>query len=264
MRDDDFFKDTPRNTLEMKGLSFEFPVLYYDFRFMTCIFTVKIDRLKKILPHSQFIPIQIWPGTGMLSITAFEYRDTSIGPYNEVAISVPLNFSPATFVGHHSALSMMRKNIFPVYIHHLPVTTEIARDAGIYFYNYPKFLAEIDFDERQDFFEITLREEDDLILKMSATKFSLKKSEILEFHTFSLGEKTVMHTLIEGCAAKFGQKILGRCGELELGSHRISDELRNLKMSKSSWLGFSGENTMSKLYDPDQQWDKSTMKLVSS
>ncbi|MBW1855431.1 MAG: hypothetical protein JRJ00_12265 [Deltaproteobacteria bacterium] len=73
-----------------------------------------------------------------------------------------------------------------------------------------------------------------------------------------------MHTLIEGRAAKFGQKILGKCGELELGSHRISDELRNFKMSKSSWIGFSGENTMSKLYDPDQRWDKDTMKLVSS
>jgi hypothetical protein len=262
MRDDAFFKDTPRKTLEMKGESVEFPVLYYDFRSTTCIFTARIKRLKSILPHPQFIPIQLWPGTGLFAITAFEYRDTSIGPYNEVALSVPLNFPPAAFLGRHSALSMMRKNIFPVYIHHLPVTTEIARDGGIHFYNYPKFLAEIDFQDRQDFIEITLKEGDYLILKLLAKKLPLKKSALFEFHTFSLGEKTIMHALAEGRAAKFGQKMLGKCGELELGSHRISDELKALELSKSAWSGFCGEGAMSKLYDPDQQWDKDTLKPV--
>lgn len=263
MRDDDFFKDTPRKALEMKGLSLEFPVLYYDFRFTTCIFTARINRLKKILPHPQFIPIQIWPGTGMLGITAFEYRDTSVEPYNEVAVTVPLNFPPAAFLGKHTALSMMRRNVFPVYIHRLPVTTEIARDFGIYFYDYPKFLADIDFQERGKYLEITLKEGDDLILKLLAKKLPLKKSAQVEFHTFSLGEKAIMHTLIEGRAAKFGQKMWGKCGELELGSHRISDELKDLGLSKSAWSGFCGEGAMSKLYDPDQQWDKDTLKPVS-
>jgi hypothetical protein len=264
MRDDDFFKDTQRNAREMKGLSCEFPVLYYDFRFVNCIFTVKMDRLKHILPHTQFLPIQIWPGTGMLAVTAFEYRDTSIGPYNEVAISVPLNFPPATFVGKNSALTMLRKHIYPLYIYHLPVTTEMARDVGVYFYNYPKFLAEIEFHERQDGIEVALREENDLILKMSTKRLALNKSAPIESHTFSLGEKTVMHTLIEGRAAKFGQKILGKCGELELGSHHISDELRKLEMSTSSWIGFSAENAMSKLNHPNQQWELDSMKPVSS
>ena len=246
MKDDDFFKDTPRKTLDMEGQSIEFPILYYDFRFMNCIFSVKIERLKQILPHENFSPIQIRPGIGMLSICAFEYHDTSIGPYNEVAISVPINFPPASYLGKHTALSTMRQNIFPVYIYQLPVTTEIARDGGVYFYNYPKFLAKIDFFDREDSTEITLREGDDLIF------------------TFSLGEKTIMHTLIEGRARKYGKNMLGRCGELELGSHKISEELKNLKMSKSAWRGLSGEGTMSKLHDPDQQRDKETLKIVST
>lgn len=262
MRDHDFFKDTPKKTLEVEGLSVDFPVLYYDFRFVSCIFTAKIKRLKKILPHPQFTPIQIWPGTGMLSITAFEYRDTSIGPYNELAVSVPINFPPAEFLGKHSAPSMMNKHIYPVYIHQLPVTTEIARDGGIYFYNYPKFLAAIDFQEQQDHLEVTLSENDTLVLKLRTKTQPLPKSSTFEFHTFSLGEKTAMHTLVEGRADNFGQKMLGKCGELELGSHRISDEIKNLGLSKSAWSGFSGESAMSKLHHPDMQWDKNTLKLV--
>ncbi len=248
--------------LDMEGQSIEFPVLYYDFRFVNCIFTVKINRLKQILPHENFLPIQVIPGIGMLSICAFEYHDTSIRPYNEVAISVPINFPPASYLGKHTALSTMRQNIFPVYIYQLPVTSEIARDAGVYFYNYPKFLAEIDFLDREDSIEVTLREGNDLVLKMLAKKLSLKRSERFELHTFSLREKTIMHSLIEGRALKYGKKMLGRCGELELGSHKISEELKNLKMSKSAWSGLSGEGAMSKLHDPDQQWDKETLKVV--
>ena len=90
---------------------------------------------------------------------------------------------------------------------------------------------------------------------MTAKKFPLKKSAQFEFHTFSLGEKTIMHALAEGRADKFG--------ELKLGSHRISDELKNLGLSKSAWSGFSGEGAMTKLHHPDQQWDKDTLKPVS-
>jgi hypothetical protein len=259
MRDDDFFKNTPSKTLKMNGESVDFPVLYFDFRFVTCVFTVKINRLKTILPHPDFVPIQVWPGTGMLAITAFEYRDTSIGPYNEVAISVPINFPPATFLGKHSALSIMRRNIYPVYIHHLPVTTEIARKGGVYYYNYPKFIAEIDFQEQNGFLVVYLKEKDELILRMSAKKIPIKKSDRFEFHTFSLKDNAVLHSLIEGLAPKTGQKILGRCGKLELGSHLISRELESLKPNQTAWSGTYGEGTMSKLYDPDKQWDRETL-----
>jgi hypothetical protein len=263
MRDDDFFKDTPKKILDAKGQKIEFPALYYDFRFVDCVFNVKISRLKRILPHPQFEPIQIWPGTGMLSITAFEYRDTSIGPYNEVSIAIPINFPPASFLGKHSAFSSMRKKIFPVYVHQLPVTTEIAREGGVYFFNYPKFLADIDFEEREDIYEITLKEGNELILKLFANKLPLKRSESFEFHTFSLREETIMHTLVEVNAPKFGKKSLGRCGKLELGSHRISEELKELRMSKAAWSGFCGDGTMAKLYDPDILWDKETLKPLS-
>jgi hypothetical protein len=137
MRDHPFFKDTPRKTLDMAGQPMEFPVFYYDVRFVTAIFTAKTSALKKLLPHPRFKPIQIWPGTSMLAIAAFEYHDTSVGPYNEIGIAIPIKFPSRFVVPGLSALKMMRKNLFPVYIHHLPVTTEIALKVGIHFYNYP-------------------------------------------------------------------------------------------------------------------------------
>lgn len=168
MRDDPFFKDTQRKALDMEGESFEFPVLYYDFRMISGTFTAKTNKLKKLLPHLNFKPIEIFPGIGMVNIVAFEYRDTSIGSYNEIALSVPVKFPPRFVFPGLSAISMMRKKCFSTYIHHLPVTTEIARKGGVHFYNYPKFLSEITFQDQDEKLVVTLKEEDELILKMLA------------------------------------------------------------------------------------------------
>ena len=70
---------------------------------------------------------------------------------------------------------MIRKNCFFVYIHHLPVTTEFARMGGVHFYNYPKFLSEITFEDQDQNLEVTLRENEGLILKMYAEKLPLKQ-----------------------------------------------------------------------------------------
>ena len=263
MRDDPFFKDTQRKALDMEGESFEFPVLYYDFRMISGTFTAKTKKIKKLLPHPNFKPIEIFPGIGMVNIVAFEYRDTSIGSYNEIALSVPVKFPPRFVFPGLSAISMMRKNCFSAYIHHLPVTTEIARKGGVHFYNYPKFLSEITFQDQDEKLVVTLKEEDELILKMLAEKIPLNRSAQIEFHTYSIKDNVVMHTLIEGWAPHYGVKMMGNKANLELGNHRISQEIAALNLSKNASSGQYAEGMMSKLFSPDQNWDVNTLAVIS-
>jgi hypothetical protein len=262
MRNDPYFRNTSRKILDMGGEPVEFPILYYDFRFINAIFTARITQLQKLLPHANFKPIDIWPGTGMLGITAFEYHDTSIGPYNEIAIAIPVSFPQRLAIPGLSAISMMRRNIFSVYVHHLPVTTEIALRAGIHFWNYPKFLAEITFHDQDENLEVILKEGDDLILKMLAKKLPLKRSSRLEFHTYSIKENVVMHALVEGQAPRLGTVMMGSIAEVQLGEHRISKELAELNLSKSARSGLYAEGVMTKLYEPNQRWNVDTVDLI--
>lgn len=259
MRDDPFFKDTPRRTFDMAGQTIEFPVLYYDLRFVTSIFTASTGRLKKLLPHPSFKPIEMWPGRAMLAITAFEYHDTSIGPYNEIAITIPVKFPPGFVFPGLAAISMMRKNVFPVYIHHLPVTTEIALKAGIHFWNYPKFLADIAFQDEGENLNVTLKENGGLILKMSAKKLPAQQSAAIKFHTYSIKEGVVMHALVDGRAPRLGAVMMGNVARLELGEHRISKELADLGLGKIARSGQYAEGVMTKLYDHDKRWNVDTL-----
>jgi hypothetical protein len=262
MRDDPFFKDTPTKTLDMAGEPIEFPILYYDLRMIHTVFNVKSSSIKKLLPHPNYKLIEIWPGTGMLAITGFEYYDTSIGPYNEIAISIPIRFPPGfTFPGL-TAISMTRKKLFSVYIHHLPVTTEIALKGGIYFYTYPKFLAEIDFNDEGQNLEVILKEKGEMILTLKSKKLPLNRSSKLTFHTYSIKDLVVMRTSVEGWAPKFGETMLGSGAELELGSHQISKELAELNLSKKARGGMYAEGMMTKLYDPDIRWNVDTLEKI--
>ncbi len=263
MRDDAFFKDTPRNPMTKEGLTVEFPILYYDLRMIAATFIAKTSLIKKILPHPNYKPVEIWPGTGMLGIFAFEYLDTSIGPYNEIALTIPMKFPPSLTLPGLAVISGRRKKIFSGYIHHLPVTTEIALKAGIYFWNYPKFLAEINFKDEGPNLEVTLKEKGEVILKMRSPKLSLNRSSKLTFHTYSIKDRVVMRGVIEGWAPKIGETMFGGNAELELGNHQVSKELGKLKLSKTTKSGMYAEGMMTKLYDPDIRWNADTLEKIS-
>jgi hypothetical protein len=247
----------------MVGESIEFPILYYDSRMINGTFTAKTKKLNKLLPHPNFKPIEILPGVSMLNIAALEYRDTSIEAYNEIAISIPVKCPPKFVLPGISAISMMLKNSFSVYIHHLPVTTKMARKVGVHFFNYPKFLAEITIQDQDDNLEVTLSEENELILKMNAKKLPLNQSAKTEFHTYSIKDNVVMHTRIEGSAPRYGLKMLGNKAELELGNHWISQEIAELNLSKTSLAVQHTEGMMTKLYAPNQRWNVNTKAIVS-
>ena len=259
MREALFFKDTPRKTLDMVGQQIEFPILYYDLRYITAIFTAKTSKLRNLLPHSNFRPIEMWPGTGMLGITAFEYRDTSIGPYNEIAIVIPVKFPPQFVFPGITAISMMKKNIFPVYIHHLPVTTDIALQVGVHFWNYPKFLAEISFEDQGKDVEVTVKEKGSLILKVLSKRLPARESAEVQFHTYSIRDNIVMHGSAIGWAQRLGTTMIGKMAQLELGEHPISEELRELNLKENAYSGQYADGVMTKLYDPDQQWNVDTL-----
>lgn len=133
-----------------------------------------------------------------------------------------------------------------------------------YFWNYPKFLGEITFQDRGENLEVVLREKGEMILKLNSMKPSQNQSKRFEMHTYSVKDKTVMHSLIEGWAPKFGFMMRGIISELELGEHRISEELAELNIGKTPKAVGYAEGAMGKLHEPDTRWNVDTLKMIQA
>lgn len=260
MRESAFFKDTSRDILDMDGQQIEFPICYYDFRSVLSLFTAKTGNLKKFLPHPAFKPIEVFPGIGMLAINAVECYDTIYGQFNEAFIVIPIIFPPKFIIPGLPIISMMSKKTTHLYTHHLPVTSENALNVGIHFWNFPKFMADINFNDQGENLEVTLKEDDRLILKMFAKKLAAKGASQYQIHFYTIRDNVVMHSFADGYAERFG--IGKNAGRIEMGIHPISKELTELSLSKTAFSGQYLEGAMIKLYAPDKRWNIDTLKQI--
>lgn len=225
------------------GLRVELPVRYYDWSAMMAHFPASARKLRELLPSERLKPALLWPGTGLVSFAAFEYRDVaSVPPYNEFAICVPVQYEPTVNI---PALPLLVPQWFPsfgLYVHHLPVTTPEAYEFGVEIWGYPKFLAEISFEETDQVRRCLLRAEGKDIITLEVDKLTTG-ARSRNYYTYTVKDDQLLRTLVQ-MQGKVGMARFSRGAIYTLGDHPIAEELRALRI---------GETVVECLYAPDVQ-----------
>ena len=142
-------------TKEKRDIGFESysPNFYYKNSRVTTIFTADLARLKELIPAQvleQVQPLQVWPGRGVVALTAYAYHYCDNDSYNEIGLSVVTNKPGSSNWGPFSLLGQSLSGDFWGYVLKLPVDTELARVRGVVGYNLPKWLTRIDYREDGD------------------------------------------------------------------------------------------------------------------
>jgi hypothetical protein len=91
----------------------------------------------------------VWPGRGLVALTAYTYTYCDNDSYNEIGLSVVTQRPGATSFGPFTLLGQSLSNDFWGYVLKLPVDTELARVRGVVGYNLPKWLTEIRYRETE-------------------------------------------------------------------------------------------------------------------
>lgn len=141
---DDFFAGVVQKPVSTSAGGCDLPILYRDGSVIGLMYRVAPERVAKLIPDAdRFEPFTLM-GKAVVQLVIFEYRDTSIGPYNELALAVEIKrkgSSPSTW----GALVNARKQ--PDYgstFLNLPVTTQSACAAGREIWGYPKYVVGIE------------------------------------------------------------------------------------------------------------------------
>lgn len=166
----DFFDGVEQVEVELEAGKVKLPLFYREARALGVLIPANVFKLMRLLPDPRFRPAQVFPGVGALIIGAFEYYDTDIGPYNELAVAVVTNSPFHAALPGYNLLRSFLSRLFYAYVVHLPVTTEIALRAGRDFYNFPKFLADIVFSDSDDRIACELIREGEKVLSIAAAK----------------------------------------------------------------------------------------------
>jgi Acetoacetate decarboxylase (ADC) len=171
-----------RRTLPDGG-KFSLPIRYFDARCLIAEFSLERSRVNEALR-----------GTGLRATTGgetasvlygcFEYRDSDLGPYNEIGLSIPAlapgDAEPA------------------LYVMHLPVTTAETDRIGRALWGYPKFVAGINIHGDGRAFSSALRDPAGLLIaKLDGVFAALKSSPPTDLPTYSHLNGQLLRTRIE-------------------------------------------------------------------
>lgn len=228
-----FFEDVQQREMEITGGSCAVPVLYQEVFAVAGIFLAPTLKLRDLLPTSKLVPAEVMPGKGLLAIMAFDYRDTSIGPYREMGIAIPVRYRPRFNPVLIPPLRMAASLSFEAYVWQLPVTTETALHAGIDIWGYPKFLGEIDFEEDEKTVTSTLKEKGQHILTLEVKKSMPRLKTYFDISTYTVKDRELLFTPIRGVSTSLGRSFLPSTARIILGEHEISRKIREIAPGKS-------------------------------
>lgn len=147
-----WFKGIAKEKVDIGFESYS-PNFYYENSRVTAIFTADLARLRELMPPEvleQVQPLQVWPGRGVVALTAYAYHYCDNDSYNEIGLSVVTNKPGSSNLGPLSLAGQSLSDDFWGYVLKLPVDTKLAEVRGVVGYNLPKWLTRIDYNEGEN------------------------------------------------------------------------------------------------------------------
>ncbi|MEW6526692.1 MAG: acetoacetate decarboxylase family protein [Spirochaetota bacterium] len=245
------FFTIPTETFKMSKGTVELPIYYYDYGYAHFIFFVNYEAAKKKLEETAFLPCKFL-GKAIALLNFFEYRDTAIGPYNEVGLSIlcyPKNKKQPFMVPLH-ILKDAKKWQVGAYVINLPVTTEIAYLAGKEVWNYPKFVTRIDFTLVNRYFKGVVYDpnlnEPLVTLAGNIGFIATPKQKNASFISHTTHKGIPLRTLtVVDTRFKIAYGFGGKCTVNAKSNHSMAQNLRD--------LGIDGKKPIGCMYSPQAQ-----------
>jgi hypothetical protein len=222
------------------GRSFEpfyLPVRYPHNEAFVGIFGIDVDAARARLPSDDLHPVRLRRNRAALAIGAFLYRnpvsETESGAvragttYGEIGIALMCTTRPTPPMLPLAELPIGESRTVGLYILHLPVTTFEACEAGRVIWNAPKFVADMDFEIGPDNLAVELSEGEASILRLETRRGGWTRRDRHDLVWYAAKDGNLLRTgaPVDGIQEL---RIGGRSGELELGTHAIAEEIRDL------------------------------------
>ncbi len=220
-----FLKSQEQRVIQLGTGEVKLPILYQEASAMWAFFPVPSAPLKALIPDRRLKLAPLLPGLTLVGIACLEYKHCDLGPYNEVGIFFPVRYRPRLNLPLAPLLFEEAYEDMGLYIHRLPVTTEVALEAGQRIWGYPKFIADIAFAEAGGWRTCRLMEAGQVILDLSIKIPGPGPIRRRDLTTFSVLEGRLLTTTVNVQASMHSTRI-PKAAQLMLGPHPYGEELK--------------------------------------
>lgn len=233
----EFFRSLPKTEVQSAIGPTRTPNFYYAMSKAQLTYLAPTSVLRSRLP-GQLDPLQIVPGIGLFSVVFFRYDVCDIDFYTEATVAIAVRPARHGRLGAVDLLSTLANDSTHAYVLSLPVNTDIAQVRGHDGYGFPKWVTDIDvdIDERRTSARVFNDEGGiDIALdvatpKQKQTPSGTSVSTLTSYTELNGGWNA---TLSQTNNLVSGGRLLPRGASLELGTGRLSDDVRSLKPIKA-------------------------------
>ena len=230
----DFFASTrPGRTVNHGSATFELPILYFRDDLFTLFFSADLAQVKAAMPSDKLHPVRLSSQKAL--VAAFNYIDTSIGPYGEIGVVIPAVYGDKLPLPVLPGLLETRYPGFGALVMHLPVTKTVARDAGRGEWGYTKFVADMRFTNTPEFQQCEMSEEDRHILTLRVERRGIVRREKKPLITYSVKDGNLIKTVIPQ-KGTYRMCFSARHSFLKLGDHEVAQSIREWGISAKPLL----------------------------
>jgi Acetoacetate decarboxylase (ADC) len=243
--DNDPFFQYPKSVISTSEGNVTLPILYYDNSNMIAVFYVDYNSAQAMVEPHHLTAIHFSGGKALVGIAFYEYRNSSINPYNEVGVAIAA-LPNGTIAPKFPLLSLfysLDKYRVGLYIVDLPVTTDTACAAGKEIWGYPKFVTSISFELIGRKFNGSVRHPDSSgsLLTMSGNAGLGISGPLLDLVLYSSHQGKTLRTLVNTRGG--GRISLPGSIRLQAGDsdHPMRDRLikLGLKDAKPAFVSYS-------------------------
>ena len=185
----------PGDTAPQSPGALSLPVLYRGAHMVSVIYATNLRDANESLGEAGVTAVSIAADRALLTLSWFQYPESSIGPYAELAVAIL-----ARADGDQGRLPLLRAWLgdrqIAGYVLHLPVTSEVACTGGRERFGFPKTLAEINYERQADGCLAELRSGGQRILTMRIPKRRSVPVPLAQLATFSVLNQTLLHARV--------------------------------------------------------------------
>lgn len=143
------------------------PVEVRSAKMFAATFLVDADAAQRLIDDTGLRVSRPRPGTAVCALSAVQYLDNDLGPYNEIAVAFTVD--PHDLAPGAKAPSPMGGNVSTL-IHRLPVNQTFTCEAGRGVWGFPKWVATIDYTDHGRWTDAVLVDDGEFVLGLSARK----------------------------------------------------------------------------------------------
>lgn len=237
MSGDSFF-EVPMTFSQTSEGRVDLPMFFYHTGVRHLNYWVDYERVEPKLEGTGLVPCKFFNRKALVSLILYNYRDVSIGAYDEVTITIVVRPLALKDPGIYLPTFLKRRGAdwgsIGAYVLEMPVTIPQARAAGREIWGFPKFEARIPYrlTGKHFSFEVLEPESGDKIISvegMMGAGIRLRGTDLVTYSNF---KDSILKTIIDVDAVY--ETCLSRGVEVKVGksSHRMAQNIWDLGLDE--------------------------------